>query len=155
TAPHPVAPIPCGGRGTRRRRTGLRRGRGRRERGDEHRDERQSPERNQRDPSRFVPQVHVVGDNKARLDRRKDDKDGNRLEPRQAEAVDIQLDECHDGEDYEHDNVRALLNLLDRSRFRCRRGCHPSPPIRYTTMNRKIQTTSTKCQYSPTSSTAS
>src|SRR3989441_9492815 len=37
--------------------------------------------------------------------------------PRQAEAVDIQLDECHDGEDYEHDNVRALPNLLDRSRI--------------------------------------
>src|SRR5438093_85493 len=72
-----VGPEPMG-----RPRTGLRMGRGRRERGDEHRDEGQSPQRNQRDPSRFVPQVHVVGDNKARLDRRKDDQAGNRLEPR-------------------------------------------------------------------------
>src|SRR5256885_2960759 len=103
----------------------------------------------------FGTEGPVVGGNKARLGRRKDGKDGNRLEAGEGEGVELQVDECHDGEDYEHDNVRALPNLLDRSRSRCRRGCHPSPQIRYTIVNRKIQTTSTKCQYSPTSSTAS
>src|SRR2546428_13106236 len=100
--------------------------------------------------------MHVVRHHETCLDGRQNDQDRDRLEMRNPQTVDVQLGESHDRKDAEDDLVGALPCLLmGACGLRCRSRRHSSPQIRYTIVKRKIQTTSTKCQYNPTSSTAS
>src|SRR3972149_498687 len=128
---------------------------------DEERHEYERARGEQPEDARLVPQVHVVQRDHHGLDDGGADEEDNlqvvRDSPGGAERGNLDLHDRDNREEREHGHVRALELVGDRlhpSR-RPRRRRHRHRPMRYMMGNRKIHTTSTRCQYKPTISTPS